>query len=496
MQLRDTEARLGGDEVAAVDVEIDVDPVELDVREVVGLDRVPELGVHLPDLGDDRARLILLGADRGIRGRGAGASEGRREARECDHEDEALSLRRLLQTAGVSAYGKAAAWGVAGHKSGSLAAGSDDCTPMRRQNLCKHGESSATVVRPVSRRARYLAPSIAALLLGSACGVAAGSSGSRELAALAGAERSAELELYASESALARALGESRRLDARLLGLERSLARARTRSTVVRASLATTRRNIATLLERLYVEGEAEPLAVLFGARSLEGVIEGIDVLERATSLNRRLAAEARERAVRLDAELARLTVARVALDRAQARARAAAESHVAAAMAKRDTLDAIRREQGLTRERLAAAEARAQAAQRASARIGRAAARASSPRPTRASSRPAAAEPQPGLAPPRAAGPSRAGRQFVADAVAYHLPGRTASGLPVGVGVIAVDPTVIPLGTRVFVPGYGPAVAADVGSAIKGNIIDLWMPSTAAARAWGRRTVTITIYR
>ena len=70
-----------------------------------------------------------------------------------------------------------------------------------------------------------------------------------------------------------------------------------------------------------------------------------------------------------------------------------------------------------------------------------------------------------------------------------------TASGLPVGVGVIAVDPTVIPLGTRLFVPGYGPGVAADVGAAIKGNIIDLWMPSTAAARAWGRRTVTITIY-
>ena len=80
-------------------------------------------------------------------------------------------------------------------------------------------------------------------------------------------------------------------------------------------------------------------------------------------------------------------------------------------------------------------------------------------------------------------------------DAVAYHLPGRTASGLPVGVGVIAVDPRVIPLGTRVLVPGYGAAVAADVGSAIKGAIIDLWMPSTAAARAWGRRTVTITVY-
>jgi 3D (Asp-Asp-Asp) domain-containing protein len=81
-------------------------------------------------------------------------------------------------------------------------------------------------------------------------------------------------------------------------------------------------------------------------------------------------------------------------------------------------------------------------------------------------------------------------------DAVAYHLPGKTASGLPVGKGVVAVDPKLIPLGTRLFVPGYGRAVAADVGTAIKGRIIDLWMPTTAAARSWGRKTVVITIYR
>jgi 3D (Asp-Asp-Asp) domain-containing protein len=81
-------------------------------------------------------------------------------------------------------------------------------------------------------------------------------------------------------------------------------------------------------------------------------------------------------------------------------------------------------------------------------------------------------------------------------DAVAYHLPGKTALGLPVRKGVVAVDPELIPLGTRMHVPGYGHAVAADVGVAIKGRIIDLWMPSTKAARAWGRRTVRITVYR
>jgi 3D (Asp-Asp-Asp) domain-containing protein len=89
----------------------------------------------------------------------------------------------------------------------------------------------------------------------------------------------------------------------------------------------------------------------------------------------------------------------------------------------------------------------------------------------------------------------SRASRLTV-DAVAYHLPGHTASGLPCARGVVAVDPKLITLGTQIYVPGYGRAVAADVGTAIKGRIIDVWMPTDAAARKWGRRTVTITIYR
>jgi 3D (Asp-Asp-Asp) domain-containing protein len=81
-------------------------------------------------------------------------------------------------------------------------------------------------------------------------------------------------------------------------------------------------------------------------------------------------------------------------------------------------------------------------------------------------------------------------------DAVAYYLPGSTALGVPVGKGVVAVDPTLIPLGTKLHVPGYGPGLAADVGYAIRGRVIDLWFPSTARARQWGRRSVTITVYR
>lgn len=59
---------------------------------------------------------------------------------------------------------------------------------------------------------------------------------------------------------------------------------------------------------------------------------------------------------------------------------------------------------------------------------------------------------------------------------------------------VIAVDPKTIPLGTYVYVEGYGEAIAGDTGSAIKGNIIDLLYPSEAASEAWGRRKVKVTI--
>ena len=85
-------------------------------------------------------------------------------------------------------------------------------------------------------------------------------------------------------------------------------------------------------------------------------------------------------------------------------------------------------------------------------------------------------------------------GRQLTVSATAYSLPGHTASGLPVGWGIAAVDPSVIPLGTHFVVPGYGEAVAADTGSAIIGSRIDLWFPTLAQADAWGRRTVTISI--
>ncbi|KAA0773578.1 enterotoxin, partial [Bacillus sp. BB51/4] len=59
---------------------------------------------------------------------------------------------------------------------------------------------------------------------------------------------------------------------------------------------------------------------------------------------------------------------------------------------------------------------------------------------------------------------------------------------------IIAVDPKVIPLGSKVWVEGYGEAIAGDTGSAIKGNRIDVLMGSKSKAMNWGRKTVKVKI--
>ncbi len=71
---------------------------------------------------------------------------------------------------------------------------------------------------------------------------------------------------------------------------------------------------------------------------------------------------------------------------------------------------------------------------------------------------------------------------------------GRSSIGLRIGRGVVAVDPHYIPLGTRLYIEGYGYAVAADTGGSIKGNRIDLGHDSRRAAERVGRRTVKVHI--
>lgn len=88
----------------------------------------------------------------------------------------------------------------------------------------------------------------------------------------------------------------------------------------------------------------------------------------------------------------------------------------------------------------------------------------------------------------------------MICSATAYAIHGRTATGYPTQMGNIAVDPKVIPYGTRMYIQTtngswvYGMAVARDCGGAIKGNIIDLWFEDLATCYRWGRRNCTVYI--
>lgn len=87
----------------------------------------------------------------------------------------------------------------------------------------------------------------------------------------------------------------------------------------------------------------------------------------------------------------------------------------------------------------------------------------------------------------------NKSGRAF--SATAYCLKGRTASGSNVRRGIVAADPRVLPLGTRISLNAgayTGSYVVADTGGAIKGKKLDIWISSCSEARRFGRRTVMV----
>lgn len=330
---------------------------------------------------------------------------------------------------------------------------------------------------------------------------------------LVSAEREALLRLYAAETAVDRARKQVAGLGAAVERLAREVRASRRYRSIATTSLAASRARVSNTLRRLYIDGPPpDAIAVLLGAQSFDEAVDGMDTLRLVADQNRSLAQRAEARAAALQAAVVRLERRSTALEAARRDATASVASLQAIVADRTRYVASLREERRLTDARLRrlAAEARAAAA-RSRAITAEAATAPPAPDPTppgRTTSAeegttvsdpppdpgPAAREPEPSPKPaPRAPDGSRT---ITVSATAYSLSGTTASGLPVGPGIIAVDPSVIPLGTRVFVPGYGEAVAADTGSAVQGNIIDVWLPSYADAVAWGRKSLTITVYR
>ncbi len=282
-------------------------------------------------------------------------------------------------------------------------------------------------------------------------------------------------------------------------------------------------------LRWLYEQGEPDPIAVILGATSLENAIEGLESISRAARATESVLADARSARARLTLVRKDLALRAERTKAARAQVLATTADLERSRSERAGYIAELQREQALTAVQIASLEQRAQAAQKQAQQVtqqasaaGKAADQAA---PETATATPATtapttaeaptfatapetpagpSEPPPppvesvsesgSSAPVPAAGPPRPGGTMRVLATAYCLRGSTATGLPVGHGIVAVDPTTIPLGTRMTIPGYGEGVAADVGSGITGARIDVWIASCPQAIAF-TRSVTITFH-
>ena len=290
--------------------------------------------------------------------------------------------------------------------------------------------------------------------------------------------RSATLSLYALDHRLAVADARLESLHSRARSLESARRVLQLQIRIARHSTAVAQRSLAQRLRALYEQGDVEPIEILLGSKNLEDAMTNLDSLSRMSQ-------QGQDDLAALKSAKAQLATAASNLARQEAELAAATRDAQASAAALAQTraersayISSLTSQRRMTRSAISAAVASARAAQARSVVIA-------------TKSAPAGEAAMP-VAETRTV---TAGRSLAVVATGYALGGRTSTGLPVGWGVAAVDPSVIPLGTHMTVPGYGEAVAADVGGAVRGAVVDLWFPTIAQANAWGRRSVTVVLH-
>ena len=321
-----------------------------------------------------------------------------------------------------------------------------------------------------SRLAFGLALLAAVLLSASLAGAQNTATLKRHQRALSTKSRSALLGLYALDSRLAQARNELARIHAHVAALRAEREQLAQQLKVVASNMRVSQRLLGTHLRTLYEEGEPNAIAILLGSSSLDDAVTRLNELEQSAHQSEAAVTDTQRGRARLT-QLATTLAAQVRRAEAlEARARDTASSLERARASRVAYLASLVRQRRLTARQITALDTHARrVVEQAQAIQSQTAA----------------------PAPPVASAPGT----ISVTATGYSLPGHTATGLPVGYGVVAVDPAVIPLGTRMTIPGYGEGVAADTGSAVSGYTIDLWFPTLADALAWGRRTVTITLH-
>jgi cystine transport system substrate-binding protein len=297
---------------------------------------------------------------------------------------------------------------------------------------------------------------------------------------LAARSRAAVLELYSLDTRLTAADGRLAALQAATAKLQADRADLRRELHVARIDARLSQLRLASRLRFIYEQGTTSSLDLVMGAKSLEDALTQLDDYDRVAASNATVLLEvlsSRKELTRLsrDLEAREQSLAAALLtasqDVEQLRQLTAERTSYISQLAQQRSLNAAKIA-NLT-EIAQAADVRSQALVPPTRMIA-------SPMIPATISAPATTAPT--------------GHTLTVVATGYDLPGRTSTGLPVGWGIAAVDPSVIPLGTHIMIPGYGEAIAADTGTSIVGTTVDLWFPTAAQAYAWGRRTLTIAV--
>jgi 3D (Asp-Asp-Asp) domain-containing protein/uncharacterized coiled-coil protein SlyX len=299
---------------------------------------------------------------------------------------------------------------------------------------------------------------------------------------LASREHAALLNLYSLDARLAQSRTRAAALVAQADGVRNELVQVGREKRIAERAWRASVVALSAHLRTQYENGQPDAVGVLLAATSIDDAMTRLDELQRTAAMNRDVIVQTvRARRVLKHVQLAlgrraeRLHTLVASAQQTIAeleQTRAERSSYISRLTSKR-TLNA---------RRIARLDAQAQASASSTPPAARATATetASAPLPT------AAIVGSP---------PSAAGTTLVVTATGYSLAGPTSTGLSTGWGVVAVDPSVIPLGTHLTIPGYGEGVAADTGGDVHGNMIDLWFPTSKDAAAWGRRTVTISLH-
>lgn len=319
-----------------------------------------------------------------------------------------------------------------------------------------------------SRTGKFAGLTLVLALLAASAAVAAAGAGKAQGANHLGSRvQHALLDLYALDSRFHAARARVSFLESTAASLRRERSNLRQELIATRSTLHVSQQDLAVRLRDVYEHGSVDALAVLFGARSIGNGLQKLDDLKRTADESRQVEAAAANARVRLAHARVTLNADVLRLTRSLAAARAAERSLATTVTARTSYIASLRARVSQAQARTVVAGAHAAVTK----------SRTLQPK-------------TPPVKPPPAGG-----RSLVVSATCYILKGTTATGVPVGQGVVAVDPTVIPLGSKLYIPGYGNGVAADVGGGIKGAIIDLWYPTYAECARWGRRTVTITVF-